>query len=163
MRSLLLDLLANCMYKFLHASSRDGRDRKELSFILLRPLAQTLESLRLIERVDFRGHHNLRTLCQPRIISRQLAIDDLVISHRVSTRDRRHVDQMQQQFGPLNVPQEAIAESVSLVRAFDQSGYVGNDKRAEVAEIDYAEMRFKRRKRVIGNFWPRGRNGRDKG
>jgi hypothetical protein len=45
---------------------------------------------------------------------------------------------MKQQLGSFDVAQKAIAKSVAFVRAFDQSGYVGNYESAEVSEIDHA-------------------------
>jgi hypothetical protein len=39
---------------------------------------------------------------------------------------------VQQQLCSFDVPQKTIAETVAFVRAFDQSGNVGDDERAKV-------------------------------
>jgi hypothetical protein len=68
---------------------------------------------------------------------------------------------VQQQLRPLNVPQESIAETVSFMRAFDQTRNVGDDERAKVAQIDNAEMRLQRRKWIVRNLRVRSGDGRD--
>ena len=84
-------------------------------------------------------------------------IDNLVIAYRI-TRRGGHVHEMKQQSGSLDMSQESIAKSVPFVRSFDQARDVGDYKSAEVSHVDDAQMRLERRERIIGNFWPRGRN-----
>src|SRR5688572_14449555 len=64
---------------------------------------------------------------------------------------------MKQQLRALDVTQKPIAQTCSSVSAFDQSGDIGNNKRAKVSEIDDTQMRFQRRKRIVSNLRMRGR------
>src|SRR6185369_6681390 len=68
---------------------------------------------------------------------------------------------MQQQLGPLDVPQETIAKPRARMRAFNQTRNVRDDKRTKVSEIDHAEVRFQRGERVVGNLWTSRGNSRD--
>ena len=60
---------------------------------------------------------------------------------------------MQQQLRALDVPQKAIAKPAALVRSFNQARYIGNDKRAEIASINDAQMRLERGERIVGDLW----------
>src|SRR5207253_10734504 len=68
---------------------------------------------------------------------------------------RRDINDVSQKFRSLHMPQELQPKSCSLVRAFDQTGDVGDYKRAFVAVGYYAKMRLQRCKRIIGNFGTR--------
>ena len=57
--------------------------------------------------------------------------------------------------------QEAVAQSVALVRAFDQPRNVGHDERALVVGLDHAQVGLERGEWIIGDFGARGRNARD--
>jgi hypothetical protein len=70
---------------------------------------------------------------------------------------------VEQQLRPLDVAQEAVAESRARVRALDQAGDVRDDERAEVAEVYDAEVRLQRGERVVRDLRLRGRDGRDQG
>ena len=115
-----------------------------------------LKPFRFVERINLARHHDLRTQSQIRIVSSKLAIDDFVIVSRIAARSRRHVNQMKQHLGALDVPQETIAKSMAFMRAFDQPGNVGNHKGSKVARVNHAQVRLKRGKRIISDFWPRG-------
>src|SRR5205807_6964497 len=62
-----------------------------------------------------------------------------------------------------DVPQKTIAESVTFVCAFDQSGNVCDHKRAKVAEVHHAQVRLEGGKRIVSNLRTRRRNFRDQG
>jgi hypothetical protein len=108
-----------------------------------------------------RRDYELRPRSQVLVIRGKLVIDRLVRGYRFLLRQRRDVDQMQQQLRALDVAQEAIAQSRSRVRAFNQTGNVGDHERAKVAEIDDAEVRLQSRERIVSDFRTRGGNGRD--
>ena len=59
---------------------------------------------------------------------------------------------MQQQLRALEVAQKTIAQSVAFVRAFDQSGDIGNNKSAKVAHVHNPQIRLKRREGIVSDF-----------
>src|SRR5689334_19547769 len=61
----------------------------------------------------------------------------------------------------LDVAQELIAETMSFVRAFDESRNVGDDERFVVIRADHTEVRDERRERVIGDLRLRCADDRD--
>src|SRR5215510_2143207 len=69
---------------------------------------------------------------------------------------------MQQQTGSFDVPQKPIAQAMTLVRAFDQTRDVSHNESAKIPEIDDSQMRFKRRKGIVRDFWLSRRNRGDK-
>ena len=68
---------------------------------------------------------------------------------------------MKQEFSSLDMTQKTIAQSRSLVRAFDQPGNVCHDEGAEVAQIHNSQMRFQRCEWIVGNLRPGSGNRRD--
>ena len=68
--------------------------------------------------------------------------------------DRRHVDDVHQHLGALEMAEETRAEPVPLVRPFDQPGHVGDDERAIAAQPDDAEVRHERGERIVGDLRP---------
>src|SRR5713226_7222469 len=68
---------------------------------------------------------------------------------------------MQQQLRSLEVAQKTIAQSVAFVRAFYQSGDIGNNKGAKVTHVYNPQIRLKRRERIIGDLWTRRGNPGD--
>ena len=73
----------------------------------------------------------------------------------------RHVDDVDQHLGALEVAEELMAEAEAAMRALDQSGHVGDDEAAIVAQADHAEIRRQRGERVVGDLRPRRRDARD--
>src|SRR5581483_3126293 len=120
------------------------------------------QALWFVQRIDLGGHNNLFALTKLRIVSLHFAIDNLVIAHGITPGNRRNIDEMQQQARPFDMPQKAFAQSMPLMSAFEQSGNVRDHKRTKITEIDDAEMRLERGKRIVGNLWFRGRNRRNK-
>ena len=57
--------------------------------------------------------------------------------------------------------QETIAQAVAFVRAFDQSGNIGNHKSAKVTHVHHSQIRLKRRERIVGDLRTRGGNPGD--
>ena len=56
---MLLDFFGNELDQLANALTSHGRNREELSRILLRALFQALQSLRLIERINLRRNDDL--------------------------------------------------------------------------------------------------------
>ena len=95
------------------------------------------------------------------IVEAELAANDLEVLDRIAPRRAGHVDQMDQHLRALDVTQKLMAESVALVRAFDQPGHVGDDEAALVAQRDDAEIGRERRERIVGDLRPGRRNAGD--
>ena len=68
------------------------------------------------------------------------------------------VDQMQDRAAALDMAEEAVAEAVALVRAFDQAGNVGEHEIA-VVDLHHAEAGMQRRERIIGDLRLGGGDG----
>ena len=137
------------------------RDLEELQLQLLRALLERGDALRIVERVDLVGGHQLRLLEQLRVVELELAADGVEVLDRVASRRAGDVDQVNQHLGALDVAQELMAEAVAFVRAFDQAGHIGDHEAAIVAQRDHAEVRRERGERVIGNLRFRRRHHRD--
>ena len=60
--------------------------------------------------------------------------------HGIAPGGAGHIHQVHEHLRPLDVPQERVAEAAALVRAFDQSGHVRDDKAAVVGERDDAQV-----------------------
>src|ERR1044071_3595452 len=129
--------------------------------VLLGLLAQAFQPLRFVKRVDLSCDYELRSFRELRIVRRQLVIDHFIVMHRVATRRRRNVHQVQKQLSPFDMSEKTITQPVSFVRALDQSRNVRNHKRAEVAHIYHAQMWLKSREWIVGNFRVGGGNSRD--
>src|SRR5262245_34772870 len=69
---------------------------------------------------------------------------------------------MEQHGAPLDMAQEARAEAMALMRAFDQARNVGEDE-ARSADADNAELRVERSERIVGDLRFRGRNSGKQG
>src|SRR5205085_12601765 len=133
----------------------------KLTPVLFGARTQTLQPLRLVERVKLCTDDDLRSLGKVRIVGAQLAVDLLVIFTRIASRLRREINQVQQQLRPLDVAQETITKPRAFVRAFNQAGNVCDDEGAKVAQVNDAEMWLKRDERIVGDLRFRGRDGRD--
>jgi hypothetical protein len=70
---------------------------------------------------------------------------------------------MHQHFRALDVPQEAVAEAMTFMRAFDQSWDIGHHEAAIAAQRHHAEVGRQRRERVVGDLRARRRDARDEG
>ena len=109
--------------------------------------AQALEPGRIVQRVDLVRGDDDRLVLQPfaRGVApgeqRELARDHVEILDRIAPSRRRHVDDVHEDAGPLEMAQEPMAEAVALVRPLDQSRHVGDDERAIAREADDAEVR----------------------
>ena len=68
---------------------------------------------------------------------------------------------MEEDSRALQVLQKTMAESVTFVRAFDETRNVGHHETAVIAHTDDAEIWRERRKRVGGDFRTRRRNARN--
>src|SRR6185503_2258569 len=68
---------------------------------------------------------------------------------------------MDQHLRPLDMAKELMAEPVAFMRAFDQTGNVGDDEAAIAAQRDDAKIWRQRREWIVGNLRPRRGNHRD--
>ena len=71
------------------------------------------------------------------------------------------IHEMEQHAAALDMPEEAIAKARTFVRAFDQSWNIGEHEIGFACSY-HAEIGMQRRKRIISDFWFRGRDGRKK-
>ncbi len=71
----------------------------------------------------------------------EFAADDVVIRHRIAAIGRHRLDQMHENAGPLDVPQEFVPQADAGMRPFDQAGQIGHDERAVAVDIDHAQIR----------------------
>ena len=69
------------------------------------------------------------------------------------------VDKMQEHAAAFDMAEKTVAETVPLVRAFDQSGDVGQHEFATV-DIDHAKLGMQRREGIVGDL---GLGGADRG
>ncbi len=70
---------------------------------------------------------------------------------------------MQEQAGALHVLEEAVTQSLALVRAGNQAGDVGHHKGFFIVHGHHAQRGFERGKRVVGNARPGGAEPRNQG
>ena len=125
-------------------------------------LAQCLEARRIAEDVDAVGGDHLRPggerqrIRVERIrvghVLLELAADDLEFLDRIPAGGLAHVDDVEQHLGAFDVSQEAMAETLALVRALDQAGHVGHHEAAVVAERDHAQVGHERGEGVVGDL-----------
>ena len=112
-------------------------------------------------RVALVGNDNLRTLRKLGAILLELAVDDAIVLDRIAIlKTTRHVDDVHDQGRTLNVAQELVTQALTLARAFDKTGDVGNDVRIFTG-THHAEVRHERGKRVVSNLGTGGTHARD--
>ena len=92
-------------------------------------------------------------------------VDDLEVFDGIGpSRSVRHVDQMRQHAGALNVAQELDAKAVAEMRAFNEPGHVGDDEGLLVrllAHRDHAEIGLESGEGIVGDFGARGGDAGD--
>src|SRR2546423_15643550 len=91
----------------------------------------------------------------------ELARDDVGIPLRMFI--RRQIDEVQQRGAALDMTQKLVAEAVAFMRAFDEAGDVGDDKRLIIIGTDDAEVRNESGERIVGDLRLRGADDRDEG
>ena len=96
---------------------------------------------------------------KPLAISREFAADCAVVGARVRA---RRVNEVHQSAAALDMAEEPVAEAVTLMRALDQAGNVGEHKIAPV-DPDDAETRMEGGERIIGDLRLGGRNRGEEG
>ena len=94
---------------------------KNGSFSFFARFSSAVDALRIVDRVDLVGGDQLRLLEQLRVVELELAANRVEVLDRIASRRARHVDEVNQHLGALDVAQELMAEAVALVRAFDQA------------------------------------------
>src|SRR5690606_17411043 len=106
---------------------------------------------------------------QLRIVPLQLALDRAHLVdrrhhlHALVALHRRHVHQVQQQPGAVQVAAELRAQAGAIGRALDQAGDVGDHEAAVRLDADHAQVRIERGERIVGHLRGRGRDGADEG
>ena len=75
----------------------------------------------------------------------------------------RNIHQVRQQARALDVPQKLDSQAVAQVRALDQARDIGHHEAAEVLELHHAQVRFERRKGIVGDLGTRRRDARNQG
>ena len=105
----------------------DGRDRQDLAAQLAGdPVAGLgLAPVRSILVTT----SELGPLGQGGAVLLELVADRPVVGDRVRAVDRDGLDQVDEQAGPLDVPEELVAQAVARVGPLDQPGDVGDDER----------------------------------
>ncbi len=95
----------------------------------------------------------------------ELVRDDAEVFDGIGTaRGVGHVDEMGEHAGALNVAQELDAEAGAEMRAFNQSGHVGDDEGLLVgllADRDHAEIGLEGGEGIVGDFGARGGDAGD--
>ena len=101
--------------------------------------SQPGQPIRIVERVELVRGDQHRLVGEPFAggvaagEERELARDDVEILDGIAAARRREVDEVHQHLGALEVAQEAMAEAVARMRAFDQPGTSAttNDRSSE--------------------------------
>ena len=102
--------------------------------------SQRLHPPRLLHGIEFRSGHDARLPCKQWREAGKLVLDNFVVPHGIAACEVAEVDQVDENLGALDVAQEAVAQPVALVGAFDQARNVGHQKGIEFAEVDYPEV-----------------------
>ena len=92
-----------------------------------------------------------------------LAPDRPVIGDRVRPVHGDGVDQVDEQAGPLDVPEELVAQAVPLVRPLDQARDVGDHERPVGPRVDGPQVGILGRERIIGDLGMGPRDPREQG
>src|SRR5439155_26597784 len=132
-----------------HAPTGRGGDAKERQLQLGGAARERLDvriSRVAIDRIDLVGGDELRLGGERRLKELELATDGLEILHGVASTRAGDIDQMHEHLRPFEVAQELMAETLSAMRTLDQSGHVGDDEAAIVAQAHDAEIRWQDRK-----------------
>ena len=112
------------------AGSRgDGEDRQTLAGEPGGDRLQIFPDNRQVELVE---DDNLSFMRQFRVEERQFPVDRLVFPDRIPVRHPGEVEDVEEQVGPLHMPEEAVAQSGALVGALDETGDIGDDEGAVV-------------------------------
>ena len=93
--------------------------------------------------------------------ARQLVANRGKILDRVATRRGRDVYHMDENTSPFEVAEELMAEPVTNVCPFDETGYIRDHEAAIIAQAHYPEVRGQRRKRIVRNLGVGGGDTRD--
>ena len=139
-----LALTAKCAEKEFASDVRLGIDRRRIG-----------------DGVHLRRHHDLRLRAQRVVEKRELALNGFELVDRIPARCARHIHEVDQHLRAVEMLQEPIAESLALVRPFNEAGHVGDDKAAIAAQRHDAKIRDQGGERVVGDLGPCGGNARD--
>ncbi len=107
---------------------------KKGSFSRLARRSSAFRRERIVERVDLVGGHDLRLGRELGSKQLQLAPNGVEILDGIASGRARHVHDVHQHLGALEVAQELMAEAEAAMRAFDQPGHVGDDEAAIAAQ-----------------------------
>src|ERR687887_421270 len=144
-----------------YAGARCTGDPEERKLQIGRTLLERRDACRVVERVDLGGGDDLRLRGKRRLEQLQLAPHGVEIVRGIAAARTGDVHQVHEHFRALEMPQELMSEPETTVRAFDQSGHVGYDEAAIVAQPDHAEVGGERGERIVGDLRTRGGDARD--
>ncbi len=100
-------------------------------------------------------HQPARFVGQLGVVGGQLGQDGLRALHRVAVVKRRHVHQMQQQTGTLQVAQKLVPQTGALRGAFDEAWHIGHDKTLLGGHAYHPQVGVQGGKRVVGHLGAR--------
>src|SRR5579872_1385449 len=99
---------------------------------------------------------------QLRIPGRQFVFDHVQLGDRFF-RAGAAVDEMDQHARALDMAQELVAKARAGARTFDEPGKVDQDEADVDVDAHDSELRCEGGERIVGNLWPRSRNGGEQG
>ena len=123
------------------------RHRVERNTGRLQMCLEPLQALRLVERVDLVRRDEQRLVREPlsgRVASREqreLARDDVEVLDRIAARGRRHVDEMDQHLGALEMAQEPVPEAVARCAPSISPGTSATTNVRSPDRLDHAKVR----------------------
>src|SRR6185369_10173440 len=82
------------------------------------------------------------------VVFLDFAAEDFQVGNRVAALTAGHVDDEQQHAATGDVTQELVTEAAVFMRAFDQSGDVGDGAAAVAGKLDDADDRLERGERI---------------
>ena len=113
-----------------------------------------------VGEIEFVQYQESRLLQQRRIPGFELVFDRRFLLYDLFDRFRS-VEQMHEHPRAFDVLEKLIAETNSLVRAFEQSGNVDDNERFVIGDAHDAQLWFQRRERILRDFRPRRRHDRE--
>jgi hypothetical protein len=132
--------------------------------MLARGIFELREAFLILGGVHFGGDDEHGLLREFFAVAGEFLEDNFEIVDGFAAAHFADVDQMEEQPGAFDVPQELDAQPVAQVCAFDEAGDVGHDEGAEVAAgLHDAEIGFEGGEGVVGDLGPRGGDAGDQG
>ncbi len=114
----MIQLAGNLGEQSIQATARDRRQRQHVAPELLREALLHGAGGR---QLAFGHDDNLGPLAEPHIVLLQLAADRLVVGQRIGAVGRLGLDQVDEDAGPLDVPQKLVPQADAGMGPFDQA------------------------------------------